>query len=152
MSGLPGSRSQTHVHTFATNLWHFQTFQTKIRHFQALATKTWHFQTFATMMIYCDYRAEAEVARPKHRDSYLVCPDSRDQELPFPDFRDRKTKARQNFGTLKKLLDGFVRKSSMPAVFSRRDTNLRVFASFEARFERFFRRLRSKSCFKISGF
>ena len=46
------------------------------------------------MMIRCDYRAEAEVARPKHRDSYLVCPDSRDQELPFPDFRDRKTKAR----------------------------------------------------------
>ena len=30
--------------------------------------------------------------------------------------------------------------------------NLRVFASFEARFERFFRRLRSKSCFKMSGF
>ena len=41
------------------------------------------------MMIRCDYRAEAEVARPKHRDSYLVCPDSRDQELPFPDFRDQ---------------------------------------------------------------
>ena len=94
LSGLPGSRSQTHVHTFATNLWHFQTFQTKIRHLQALATKTWHFQTFATMMIRCDYRAEAEVARPNHRYSYLVCPDSRDQELPFPDFRDRKTKAR----------------------------------------------------------
>ena len=34
----------------------------------------------------------------------------------------------KNFGTLKKLLDGFVRESSMPAVFSKRDTNLRVFA------------------------
>ena len=52
----PGSRSQTHVQTFATKFWHVQTFQTKIRHVQTLATKTWHFQTFATMMIRCDYR------------------------------------------------------------------------------------------------
>ena len=77
---VPGSRSQTHVQTFATKFCHVQTFQTKIRHVQTLATKTWLFQTFTTMMI--------------RRDSYLVYPDSRDQELPFPDFRNRKTKAR----------------------------------------------------------
>ena len=37
----PGSRSQTHVRSYATKFWHVQAF----------ATKTWHFQTFATMMI-----------------------------------------------------------------------------------------------------
>ena len=60
----------------------------------------------------------------------------------------------KSFGKLKKLLDGFVRESSMPAVFSRKDPNLRLLASFEARFERFeycFRQLRSKSCFKMSS-
>ena len=30
LSGLPGSRSQTHVHTFATKFWHVQIFQTKM--------------------------------------------------------------------------------------------------------------------------
>ena len=53
---LPGSRSQTHVQTFATKFWHVQNFQTKVRYVQTLATKTWHFQTFATMMIHRDYR------------------------------------------------------------------------------------------------
>ena len=47
----PGSRSQTHVQSFATNFRHVQAFQTKIRHVQTFVTKTWRFQTLATMMI-----------------------------------------------------------------------------------------------------
>ena len=43
---FPGSRSQTHVQTFATKFWHVQVFQTKIRQVQNLAT----------MMIRRDYR------------------------------------------------------------------------------------------------
>ena len=44
----------------------------------------------------------------------------------------------KSFGTLKKLLVGFVRESSMPAVFSRRDPNLRLFASFGSKIWAFF--------------
>ena len=46
----PGSRSQTHVQTFATKFWHVQTFQTKIR----------YVQSFATKMIRRDYRDRSE--------------------------------------------------------------------------------------------
>ena len=61
----------------------------------------------------------------------------------------------KKFGTLKKLLDGFVREPSMPAVFSRRDPNLRFSPLLKqdlSGLSGFFRRLRSKSCFKLSGF
>ena len=108
----PGSISQTHIQTLATNFRHVQTFATEYTHVQTFATdfkpvhtfatefrhtfapKTLHFQIFATTMIPCDFCDLNGDDATGYRDPYLVCPCFCDQGLAFSELRSQKTQPR----------------------------------------------------------
>ena len=78
--------SQTHVHNFATHIWHVQYLSPKTGMSSLSRTQIGFSRLSRQQGSVATFTTESEIARLKYRDRYLVCQDFCDQILPFLDF------------------------------------------------------------------